>query len=584
MKLKKITAVVVFALCLLCACVAVLAEEGGCSVTLPKTATEESDYGGYWSDDKLTDIFVEEGNEAFRSIDGVLFTADGKTLLLYPKGRTEDRYVVPEGTERIESNFEYYEESYVDDEGNEERYEGGCRLKTLVLPASFRSFEEDCLYFSKIESFEVDPENPFFCAIDGVLFSKDQKVLAVYPQGRPDKSYTVPEGVVEIGPYAFYTNRNLTSVFLPDSVNVIEDYAFQECYQLETVSLPDHMERIGFRTFYGCDKLSGIRIPEGLTEIEGEMLWGTAQQGALHIPEGITRIGQDAFRFQYTLTDIYWPDSLDSLVDYDSAGDLAVMKGSDAHLYMAFGWNDVRLVDFAVVMHAHEGTPAAEWVKDYPHVIAPRGVDTMDADGYAELCSRLMREAGYSDVVICYNPEMELMAVKPLAAYNLHQAVAVFRQREKLLLCGFDDSDGEWALRWVNERFLDDGNLPVGMSFYGEEELEIILPDAGKPLEENAFAYYFDARTFKLQEVRYCQNYMFREYETPWKCGIQDNMIIYATLDQWKWVEVDGQREYRFQESEVFATRPLEPGNDYLMTAARMQYPSEQIPAEEGKE
>ena len=91
----------------------------------------------------------------------------------------------------------------------------------------------------------------------------------------------------------------------------------------------------------------------------------------------------------------------------------------------------------------------------------------MDADGYAELCTRLMREAGYPDAVICYNPEMELTAVKPLVAYNLHKAVAVFRDQGKLLLCGFDDSDGEWGFRWVNERFLMDGNLPVGVAFYG---------------------------------------------------------------------------------------------------------------------
>ena len=110
MKCNRIAAAVVFALCLLFAG-GVMAEEHDYSVTLPKTATEECDYKQYFTDDKLTDIFVEEGNEAFRSIDGVLFTADGKTLLLYPKGRTEDRYVVPEGTERIESNFEYYEAS-----------------------------------------------------------------------------------------------------------------------------------------------------------------------------------------------------------------------------------------------------------------------------------------------------------------------------------------------------------------------------------------------------------------------------------------------------------------------------------------
>ena len=574
---RRLIAFLMMLVMIIPACAIVSGEETEYTVTLPKTATDMYDYQGNVNIAEATDIFVEEGNETFRSIDGVLFTRDGKTMLMYPRGRTEDRYVVPEGTERIESSFEFFEESYEDDEGNQYYYEEGCRIKTLVLPASFRSFEleDHCLYFSKIERFEVDPENPFFCAIDGVLFSKDRKVLAAYPQGRPDKSYTVPDGVLEIGPYAFYTNRNLTSVFLPDSVQVIDDHAFEQCRLLKTVRLPDHMDRIGFGAFCACYELSGIKIPDGLTEMEGEMLWGTAQQGALHIPEGITQIGQDALRFQYTVTDIYWPDSLECLVD--DIDDGAVKKGSDAHLYMVFGWNDVRLVDFAVVMHAHEGTPAAEWVKPYPHVIAPRGVDTMDADGYAELCTRLMREAGYPDAVICYNPEMELMAVKPLVAYNLHKAVAVFQDQGKLLLCGFDDSDGEWGLRWVNENFLDDGNLPVGMSFYGEEMLEIILPDAGEPLEKNAFAYYFDARTFMLGTVHYYTDYMFYEYKELWKCGVQDNTIIYVAPDKWALNVEDGEVWWSLAEpGAVFTSRPLEPGIDNLMTASRMPYPPEE--------
>ena len=177
------------------------------------------------------------------------------------------------------------------------------------------------------------------------------------------------------------------------------------------------------------------------------------------------------------------------------------------------------------------------------------------------------------------------MAVKPLTAYNLHQAVAVFRQQEKLLLCGFDDSDGEWALRWVNERFLDDGNLPATLSFYGENMLQIVLPDANRTDGEYAFAYYFNGRTYELGMVQYFYNYMFYEYEELWECGVQDNTIEYVSPDEWEFVLVDGNPKWRFvNNGVVLATRPLEPGNDNLMTAARMPYPPEQIPAEEGKE
>ena len=44
---------------------------------------------------------VEEGNPVYRDIDGVLFSADGKTLLRYPYARPDDHYDVPAGTEEI---------------------------------------------------------------------------------------------------------------------------------------------------------------------------------------------------------------------------------------------------------------------------------------------------------------------------------------------------------------------------------------------------------------------------------------------------------------------------------------------------
>ena len=86
-----------------------LAEDTGRTVILPINASERKDYQPFMEDEDITDILVAEGNEAFISIDGVLFTADGKELLLYPTGRMEETYIVPEGTERIddECTFNY---------------------------------------------------------------------------------------------------------------------------------------------------------------------------------------------------------------------------------------------------------------------------------------------------------------------------------------------------------------------------------------------------------------------------------------------------------------------------------------------
>lgn len=52
----------------------------------------------------LQEIKVAEGNTDYKSIGGVLFTFDGKTLVKYPDAKTEVSYTLPDGVERISAN------------------------------------------------------------------------------------------------------------------------------------------------------------------------------------------------------------------------------------------------------------------------------------------------------------------------------------------------------------------------------------------------------------------------------------------------------------------------------------------------
>lgn len=72
---------------------------------------------------------VEEGNPLYRDIDGVLFSADGKTLLKYPSGRKDEHYDVPAGTEEIAAR------AFNDDMM-------GIPLKSISLPIGLRKIGE----------------------------------------------------------------------------------------------------------------------------------------------------------------------------------------------------------------------------------------------------------------------------------------------------------------------------------------------------------------------------------------------------------------------------------------------------------
>ncbi len=123
-------------------------------------------------------------------------------------------------------------------------------------------------------------KNPNYSVEDGVLFSKDKTVLVAYPAGKQDSSYTIPDGVKEIAPYAFYADRYsiwegglpilyingaLCELFLPDSLTKIGDYAFFGCTQLKTINIPKSVTYIGEDVFYQCGCLENI-LYEGSEE------------------------------------------------------------------------------------------------------------------------------------------------------------------------------------------------------------------------------------------------------------------------------------------------------------------------------
>ena len=113
----------------------------------------------------------------------------------------------------------------------------------------------------------------------GIEFSKDGKTLRKYPDDLNDESYSVPEGVTEIGPGAFSNAQvrqltfpatlknigaeafmwaqNLEEAILPEGLKEIGDAAFW-CAGVKTVSLPRSLRDVGEFAFYGCQSLKKL--------------------------------------------------------------------------------------------------------------------------------------------------------------------------------------------------------------------------------------------------------------------------------------------------------------------------------------
>ena len=60
---------------------------------LPASLTELESFSIYG--ENMTEVVVGEGNTYFKTVDGVLYSADGKKLILYPGGKQGETFTSP---------------------------------------------------------------------------------------------------------------------------------------------------------------------------------------------------------------------------------------------------------------------------------------------------------------------------------------------------------------------------------------------------------------------------------------------------------------------------------------------------------
>ena len=302
----------------------------------------------------LESIEVDPASPYFKAVDGVLYTADGKELIAWPRAKSESA-VVPEGVELIRT----------DAMGKNEK------ITSIHLPASLKSIGEDpCRELAGVrhlERIEVDPASTCFQTADGILYTGDGKTLLYCPRKKgpvvtvPEgvekigdgafcdaslieavqlpaslksignaafehttrlHEISIPEGVEEIGEDAFcawhnmigtglhavslpstlkrvgksaFSNSGLQCVELPDSVDQIRESAFKQCVQLTSARLPSRLKTIENSLFHSCRSLKNVEIPSGVTAIEPGAFAGCASLDHLTIPESVTAIGYYAF-------------------------------------------------------------------------------------------------------------------------------------------------------------------------------------------------------------------------------------------------------------------------------------------------
>ena len=164
-------------------------------------------------------------------------------------------------------------------------------LPYSITYISFYAFE-GCTALIEIN---VAINNEIYSSEDGVLFDKNKTELIVYPAGKADKKYEIPETVISISGYAFFECENLTEIALPNSITRIGPGVFEGCTNLTKINLPDKITSIEDNAFGGCASLRKIELPDGITNI-GDYAFGECKNlTQIELPEKIDQIGEMIF-------------------------------------------------------------------------------------------------------------------------------------------------------------------------------------------------------------------------------------------------------------------------------------------------
>lgn len=190
----------------------------------------------------------------------------------------------------------------------------GCKaISSLRIPSLVKEIDGSCFADCNISSFEVDENNPYYSAVEGVVFSKDLSALVAFPSAYSNKHYVVPLGTKVIG-FAAFMDSHIECVELPDGLMRIEADAFQGS-DICRLDMPDSVVSVGELSFRFCMNLENIRLSNKLSSLPRQLFSGCPKLRDLNVPSSVKTIYYSAIVWCDGLENLYLQDGLEEIVD-----------------------------------------------------------------------------------------------------------------------------------------------------------------------------------------------------------------------------------------------------------------------------
>ncbi len=271
----------------------------GCSalgeIVIPASVTRLGD-GALAGCRGLSRVAVSAGSRAYRCVDNVILSADGKALAACPW--REGPFAIPPGVEMI----------------GRDAFRGCRALTGVAIPPGVVEIGEGAFAFCTALEDVTIPGS--VARVGDAAFWCCDALARV----------SVEAGVREIGDGAFFGCKRLLRADLPGSLTRLGARAFYDCWSLARIAVPGGVTRLGERTFEDCFALAAAALPEALAAIDDRAFRGCRSLRRVSLPGGVKRLGAGAFAYCTQLSDVDLPAGLQAIGD-DAFLGCATLRG-----------------------------------------------------------------------------------------------------------------------------------------------------------------------------------------------------------------------------------------------------------------
>ena len=199
----------------------------------------------------LTSIEVDENNKYYQSIDGNLYTKDGKTLIQYALGKSDTFFAIPNHVITIGYGA----------------FDGCSSLVGVEIPESVK-------------------------VIDGFAFADCNSIAELYYSGNVESWLNISLGISDAsqllmlwGYNLYFEGELVTNLVIPDTVTNIRSGAFAGCTSIVSVVIPSSVTNIGEYegAFMSCSSLIEVCNKSSLNITPGSYDNGQVASNAKHI-------------------------------------------------------------------------------------------------------------------------------------------------------------------------------------------------------------------------------------------------------------------------------------------------------------